>query len=67
MEKEWNKGSIEVHFEDLANEKIIRRSYANTIEGVSEEQVEGFTNALEQLSDLPLSHTVLVEQYSYYR
>ncbi|MBM6615909.1 hypothetical protein JTF06_13540 [Desemzia sp. RIT804] len=67
MQKEWNKGAIEVYFEDIENEEFIRRSYPNTIANVTEVQVEGFTEAIESLSDLPLGHTVIVEEYKYTR
>lgn len=67
MQKEWNKGAIEVYFEDVENEKVIRRSYGNTIEQVNENQVAGFTTAIESLTALPLAHTVVVEQYKYIR
>ncbi|SFH80423.1 hypothetical protein [Pisciglobus halotolerans] len=67
MQKEWNKGAIEVYFEDVENEKVIRRSYGNTIEQVNEDQVAGFTAAIESLTALPLAHTVVVEQYKYIR
>lgn len=67
MQKEWNKGAIEVYFEDIENEDFVRRSYSNIIADVNETQVEGFTAALESLSDLPVAHTVIVEEYKYTR
>lgn len=67
MQKEWNKGAIEVYLEDIENEELLRRSYSNIIEGVTETQVDGFTAAIESLSVLPLGHTVIVEEYKYTR
>ena len=67
MQREWNKGAIELYFEDIENEEFLRRSYPNTIENVSAEQVEGFTAAIESLSGLGLGHTVIVEEYKYTR
>lgn len=67
MQKEWNKGSVEVYFEDIENEELLRRSYPNMIQGVSEVQVEGFTTAIESLTALPLGHAVIVEEYKYTR
>lgn len=67
MQREWNKGAIELYFEDVENEGFLRRSYPNTIENVSPEQVEGFTAAIESLSGLNLGHTVIVEEYKYTR
>lgn len=67
MQKEWSKGAIEVYFEDIENEKLIRRSYSNIIADVNEVQVEGFTAAIESLSELPVGHTVIVEEYKYTR
>ena len=67
MQKEWSKGAIEVYFEDIENEKLIRRSYSNIIADVNEVQVEDFTAAIESLSELPVGHTVIVEEYKYTR
>ncbi len=67
MQKEWTKGAIEVHFEDAANEKVLSRSYSNTIKNVTPEQVEGFTAALEALTSFPYLETVMVEEYTYTR
>ena len=67
MAKRWNKGSIAVHFEDAVNEKIIKRNYPDTVQGVTPEQVEGFTAALEKVSALPSSYTVVAEEYRYTR
>ncbi|WP_407370331.1 hypothetical protein [Carnobacterium sp.] len=67
MQKEWTKGAIEVHFEDAANEKTVKRSYSNTINSVTDEQVEGFSAALESLTSLPYIQSVMVEEYTYTR
>ena len=67
MQKEWTKGAIEVHFEDAANEKTVKRSYSNTINSVTDEQVEGFSAALESLTSFPFLETVMVEEFTYTR
>ncbi|ALV21490.1 MAG: hypothetical protein RR548_03935 [Carnobacterium sp.] len=67
MEKEWNKGAVAIYFEDAANEKFIKRNYSDTIQGVTPEQVEGFTSAVEALTIMPASYTVVVEEYRYNR
>lgn len=67
MEKEWNKGAVAVYFEDMANEKIIKRNYSDAVQGVTPEQVEGFTNTLETLTTLPASYIVVVEEHRYVR
>ena len=67
MQKEWTKGAIEVHFEDAANEKTVKRSYSNTINSVTDEQVEGFSAALESLTSLPYVQSVMVEEYTFTR
>lgn len=67
MQKEWTKGAIEVHFEDATNEKTVKRSYSNTINSVTDEQVEGFSAALESLTSLPYVQSVMVEEYTYTR
>ncbi|SDQ12546.1 hypothetical protein LHA31_11950 [Carnobacterium viridans] len=67
MQKEWTKGAIEVHFEDAANEKTVKRSYSNTVNSVTDEQVEGFSAALESLTSLPYVQSVMVEEYTFTR
>ena len=67
MQKEWHKGTIEVYFEDIENEDFVRQSYSNIIADVNEVQVEDFTAAIESLSDLPVGHTVIIEEYKYTR
>ncbi|MER2173315.1 MAG: hypothetical protein ABS911_01455 [Carnobacterium sp.] len=67
MQKEWTNGAIEVHFEDAAIEKTVKRSYSNTINSVTDEQVEGFSAALESLTSLPYVQSVMVEEYTYTR
>lgn len=67
MQKEWTKGAIEVHFEDAANEKTLKRSYSNIINSVTDEQVEEFSAALESLTSLPYVQSVIVEEYTYTR
>lgn len=67
MMKEWHSGKIDVYFEDAVNEKMVRRSFPNTVENVTELQVSGFTSVIDTLTVLPASHTIVVEEYKYFR
>lgn len=67
MMKEWNAGKIDVYFEDVANEKMVKRSFPNAVENVTALQVSGFTSAIDSLTVLPTAHTIVVEEYKYVR
>lgn len=65
MIKEWNGGKVLVYFEDVENERVIRRSYSDAVENLNEDQIAGFTAAIDSLTALPVAHTVVVEEYKY--
>lgn len=65
MHKEWKESKIGIYFEDAENEKSIRRSFNGVIQSPTDEQVTQFTEAIDAVSDLPSSHTILVEEYRY--
>lgn len=67
MIKEWSGNKVDVYLEDSANEKVIRRSFAGANQFLSDEQVTNFTNALDSVTDLPVSHAVVIEEYHYTR
>lgn len=65
MIREWNGGKVLLFLEDLENEQVIRRSYSDANENLSEDQIAAFTSAVGSLSALPVAHTVVVEEYKY--
>lgn len=65
MLREWNGGKVAVYFDDLENEKVIRRSFSDAIEDLNEEQISQFTSAIDSLTVLPVAHTVVIEEYKY--
>ncbi|GAB2481855.1 hypothetical protein GCM10008929_04010 [Alkalibacterium psychrotolerans] len=65
MEKEWSGSKVDVFLDDAANEKFIRRSFAGANHLVSDGQVTAFTQALDTVSELPVSHALLIEEYRY--
>ncbi|GAA0350933.1 hypothetical protein GCM10008932_00200 [Alkalibacterium iburiense] len=65
MQKDWMKNKVDIYLEDALNEKTVRRSYPGLIQNLSEEQVTAFTEAIESVNELPVSHAVVVEEYRY--
>ncbi|MCC5893875.1 MAG: hypothetical protein JJU16_00220 [Alkalibacterium sp.] len=65
MFKEWSGSKVDVYLEDGATETLVRRSFAGANQFVSEEQVTNFTNALDSVTSLPVSHAVVIEEYHY--
>ncbi|WP_080146057.1 DUF1659 domain-containing protein [Marinilactibacillus piezotolerans] len=65
MQKEWAESRVEVYFEDVANERLVRRSFNGALHSPTNEQITAFTQAIDTVSELPVSETVLVEEYRY--
>lgn len=65
MQKEWSESKVGIYFEDLENEKSIRRSFNGVVQSPTDEQITQFTQAIDTVSDLPSSHAILVEEYRY--
>lgn len=65
MQKEWMENKVDIYLEDLENEKTVRRSFAGAVQNLSEDQVMAFTQAIESVNELPISHAVVVEEYRY--
>lgn len=65
MQRAWASSKIDLYFEDLENDQLVRRGFNNTIQNPSDEQITAFTNAVDGLTELSSAHTVLVESYQY--
>lgn len=65
MQKHWDKSKVDLYFDDIENEKEVRRSFRDAIEEPTEEQITEFTQAIDVLSDYPSSRTVLVQEFEY--
>ena len=65
MNKIWSASKVDIFLEDVENEKLVRRSCAGAHQSLSEEQVTAFTQALDSVTDLPVSHTLVIEEYRY--
>lgn len=65
MIKEWSGSKVDIYLEDSVNERVIRRSFAGANQFLSDEQVTNFTNALDSVTELPVSHSVVIEEYHY--
>lgn len=65
MKKEWSGSKVDVLLDDTENEKVVRRSFRGAHESLTDAQVTGFTQALESVSDLPVSHSLVIDEYRY--
>lgn len=65
MEKEWSGSKVDIFMDDAENDRFIRRSFSGANHLVSNEQVTVFTQALDTVSDLPVSHALLIEEYRF--
>lgn len=65
MQKEWNGSKVDIFLEDAENEKYIRRRFNGALQGLTDEQVTLFTEALSAVNALPVSSAAVVEEYRY--
>lgn len=65
MQKEWNKSKVDLYFEDLENEVDVRCSFQHVVETPTDAQITAFTQAVDSLSDLTSTYTVLVQEFKY--
>ncbi len=65
MQKEWDGSKVDIFLEDSENEKFIRRRFNGALEGLTDEQVSVFTEALSTVNALPISYAAVVEEYRY--
>lgn len=65
MEKEWSGSKVDIFLDDAANDKLVRRSFSGANHLVTDGQVTAFTQALGTVSELPVSHALLIEEYRY--
>lgn len=65
MQKEWDGSKVDIFLEDADNEKYIRRSFSGALQGLTDEQVTAFTQALSTVNELPISYAAVVEEYRY--
>ncbi|OJF97086.1 hypothetical protein [Alkalibacterium sp. 20] len=65
MQKEWDGSKVDIILEDVENEKHIRRRFNGALQGLTDEQVTAFTQALSIVNALPVSYAAVVEEYRY--
>lgn len=63
MAKTWLANKVDIYFEDIEQEKTIRKGFSNVIENPSDEQVRAFADAIDSLYDLDKAYTVLTETH----
>jgi len=65
MQKEWDGSKVDIFLEDVENEKHIRRRFNGALQGLTDEQVAAFADALSTVNELPVSYAAVVEEYRY--
>lgn len=65
MIKVWEKSKVDLYFEDIENEQLVRQGFNNLIDGVSEEEVGAFVDSINSLHELPAVHAIVSDSYRY--
>ncbi len=65
MIKVWENSKVDVYFEDLENETLVRQGFNNLIQGATEEEIGAFVQAVDSLHELPSAHAIVSESYRY--
>lgn len=65
MIKVWENSKVDIYFEDAENEKLVRQGFNNLVQGVTEEEIGAFVQAVDSLHELPKSHAIVTESYRY--
>lgn len=65
MIKVWEKSKVDLYFEDIENEQLVRQGFNNLIDGVSEEEVGAFVASINSLHELPAVHAIVSDSYRY--
>lgn len=63
MAKTWLANKVEVYFDDLENEKTVKKSFQNIVENPTDIQVKAFADAVSGLYRLDKSYTVITESH----
>lgn len=66
MNKVWDKSKVVYNMITKEDEKVVKRSFANVIEDVSDAQITEFGSILKTLTSDNLEKTELVAQTRYY-
>lgn len=65
MTKTWEKSKIDVYFEDPESENLVRQGFNNLVDGVDEEKIGAFVQAVDGLHELPVAHALVSDSYRY--
>lgn len=65
MAKVWEKSKIDIYFDDLEQEKLVRQGFNNLVDGTSEEDIASFVQTMNSLHELPAAHAIVSESYRY--
>ncbi|HLQ75412.1 MAG TPA: hypothetical protein VK107_05135 [Alloiococcus sp.] len=63
MAKTWVANKLDVYFEDIENEKTIRKGFNQIIENPSDDQLSSFANAVGNLYKQEKTHTILNQSF----
>lgn len=63
MAKTWVSNKVDVYFDDIENEKTIRKGFSNVVENPTDEQVKAFSDAVAGLYRLEKAYTVITQSH----
>lgn len=64
MERQWEKNQCSLQFA-RDDGSFARQRYNHVVDGVSDEQIGAFSQAIAALKDEPLDHTLLTQVYRF--
>lgn len=63
MHKLWDNSKLVINYEDVENEKLVRQTLSNLRSDASDEELENVAVAINSLSELPVDHIVVTDNY----
>ncbi len=63
MAKTWEKSKVDVYFDDIENDKIVRQGFNNLVDEAEEGDIQAFVQAIDSLHELDTLHAVVTESH----
>lgn len=65
MIKVWEKSKVDLYFEDVENEKLVRQGFNNLKNEATEEEIGSLVGAIDSLHELPAVHAIVSDSHRY--
>lgn len=65
MIRSWEKSKVDIYFDDVEGEQLIRQGFNNLVNEVGEAQISDFVEAIDSLHELPAVHALVTDSYRY--